>query len=93
MADEIVIKIFEKVEKIADNIDELKATTIKQQVILDEHVKRSNMLQDLYMDIKEKDIEPIKEDISSFKGAIKFITIAASLGSLITFFLKFLGII
>lgn len=93
MSDEILVKIFEKVEKISDDVSELKITTVKQQVILDEHVAGVNTLKNMYTHMKETDIEPIKADINNVKGVVKFITIAASLGSAITLFLKFFGLV
>lgn len=100
MSDELIYKIFEKVEKIAEDVGELKVTAAKNEEVtkyiakdVEHHVKRSDMLEDLYREIKEKDIEPIKEDINKFKGIVKFITIMASLGSLITLCLKFFGLV
>lgn len=93
MSDEILVKIFEKVEKISDDVGDLKVTTVRQQVILNEHVAGVNTLKDMYTHMKEQDIEPIKADINNVKGVIKFVTISASLGSLITLFLKFFGLV
>lgn len=93
MDDQLLSKIFEKVEKISDDVGDLKVTTVKQQVILEEHVKRSNTLEEILSHLQENEIEPLKEDVNKFKGALKFVTIMASLGSGITLFLKFFGLI
>jgi len=90
--DDLLNKIYYKVEKISDDVGELKITTVKQQVILDEHVAGVNTLREMYTHMKENEIEPIKAEINNVKGIVKFITIMASLGSGITLFLKFFGL-
>lgn len=91
MSDEILKSIHEKVDKIADDMVDIKITQAKQQVSLDEHIKRSNMLEELFLDMKEKDIEPIQENINQLRGAYKLVVFGVSLLSVIFGILKFLG--
>lgn len=91
MSDDLLKSIHDKVEKISEDMTDMKVTSAKQQVSLDEHIKRSNMLEDLYIGMKEKDIEPIKVDINQLKGVYKFITLFATLASVFFGILKLFG--
>lgn len=93
MSDDILKSIQYKVDKIADDIVDIKVTQGMQQVSLDEHIKRSDMLEELYRDIKEKELEPVKKEIYQIKGIYKFIGILGVLASITTIILKLLKII
>lgn len=54
-----------KIDGIDSRIDNLDVMTGKQQVILDEHVKRTNLLED--------QLRPVQEHVSQIKFAMKII--------------------
>lgn len=85
---DVLGKIYEKVEKISDDIGDLKITSVKHDENLKEHMKRADFLENLYLEIKNRDIEPLKTEVNKFKGAVKFVTLIASLGSFITLMIK-----
>ncbi len=58
-------RIEDKIDKIIDSQVEIKTTLVKQQVILDEHVRRTNIL--------EQKIEPIEKHVHMIQGAMKFV--------------------
>jgi chromosome segregation ATPase len=53
----------QKLDKIVENISQINITLGKQSVILDEHVKRTNLL--------EKKVEPIEKHVHMIQGALK----------------------
>jgi hypothetical protein len=65
--DEDVEKRFDKVdsklEKVDDNLGEIKEVLVKQQVILDDHVKRTTNL--------ESRVDPLEKWFERMKGAFK----------------------
>ena len=51
---ETLTRIDQKIDKLDDRLDEQGKTLIKQQAILDEHVKRTNLLEDkIASDVKQ----------------------------------------
>lgn len=59
-----------KVDKILDRVGSIDVTIAKQQVSLNEHIKRTNML--------EAELKPIKRHVYMIQGALKLI---AALGA------------
>ena len=90
MSEDILNKIYNKVEKISEDVGTLKITSAIHEETLKTHIKRSDTLEAMYVDMKEKDIEPIKADINKFKGVVLFVTSASAIVSLIFGILKFL---
>lgn len=76
-------RLEDKVDKIADNISEINVTLAKQSVILDEHVKRSNLL--------EAKMVPLEKHVTMVNGVLKFFGLIAVFASIIEVFLKILG--
>jgi len=72
-SDELLEKIYSKVEKISEDVGELKVSQAVMQEDVKHHVKRSDMLEDMYNEMRDQDIEPMKEDINKFKGGLKII--------------------
>lgn len=91
MSDDILNKIYEKVEKISEDVGSVKITQAVMAEDVRHHVRRSDMLEDMYTDLKQKDIEPIKADIHQFKGIIKFISYASAIVGVVVGVLKALG--
>lgn len=78
------MKRFEdKLDKIADKITNIDTTLVKQQVILDEHVRRTNLL--------EEQVRPIERHVHMMQGAMKFIGAVAVMVAIIEGLLKLLG--
>lgn len=65
-----LIRIEDKLEKLAEQNAEQNVILGKQSVILDEHVKRTNIL--------ESTIKPIQHHVSMVQGAFKFIGLLAT---------------
>lgn len=60
-----------KIDKMDTRLDSVDITLAKQSVILDEHVKRSNML--------EAQMEPVKKHVTMVNGVLKFLGIVSIL--------------
>lgn len=93
MSDHILNKIFDKMDNMSKDIETIKIEQTEIKADVKHHVKRSDMLQDLYNDIKENDIEPMKADINQAKGIFKMIGYISGLAGLITLILKLARII
>lgn len=89
MSDDLLNKIFIKVEKISEDVGELKVTSAKQQVSLDLHVKRSNMLEDLVTHIDESKVQPLQAEMSQIKGIYKFIAFLSVLATIALSFIEY----
>lgn len=91
MSDEILIFIKEKVEKIAEDVNELKTNQAVIQLDVQHHVKRSDMLEDLVQHLDEKRIQPVEKELAELKGARKgvyrFMGLLIALGGMIAAFL------
>lgn len=86
MSDNWEKRVEAKLDNVTENLSDMKVMFVKQQglyekqqFILDEHTKRSDNLELLYKELKENDIEPIKEHVIQVKGVFAFLT---SLGKL-----------
>ncbi len=78
-------RIEKKVDIVVDKVSSLDATTKVQQTILDEHVRRSTMLED--------QIKPIQKHVDRIEGALKFIgalALLAGMAAAVTEVLTFL---
>jgi hypothetical protein len=65
MSESKLDRIEGKVDKVYDKLSELNTITVKQQVILDEHVKRSTMLEDKMV--------PVEKHVARVDGALKLV--------------------
>ncbi len=91
MSDELLKKIDQKLDKVMDEVTEIKIIQAKHDINLELHMKRSDQLETLYLHLKEQEIEPIKADIGLAKGAIKGLGVMGFLASLATAILKLFG--
>lgn len=55
----------QKLDKIVEDIGEIKVTLGKQQVSLDEHIRRTNLI--------EEDLKPVKKHVWMVNGALKLV--------------------
>ena len=89
MSDELLEKIYNKVEKISEDVGELKITSVLHEETLKTHIRRSDNLEVIISHLKENDIKPLQKDMSQIQGAAKIITILIASGSLIIGLIKF----
>lgn len=71
-------RLEDKIDKISDDISEVKVTLARNTVSLEEHVRRTNILEDK--------VEPMRKDIDMAKGAIAFIGLLATIATIIALF-------
>lgn len=90
MSDHILNKIFDKMDNMSKDIESIKIEQIEMKTDIKYHIKRTDMLEDLYKDMREKDIEPMKANINQAKGIFKLIGYISGLAGLITLIMKFL---
>jgi hypothetical protein len=68
---ELLLLLVEKSDQINDKIGKLEVTSAKQEVNLQEHMKRSDLLED-QVDFLNKEVKPILQGVSFLKGFAKF---------------------
>lgn len=78
MEDKRLNRIEEKLDTITDRLASIDVTLAKQSVILDEHVKRSNLL--------EAKLTPVERHVSMVSGAIKLIVLGSAIAGIIEIF-------
>lgn len=61
--DDIQLKILDKLDAISEDMSEMKVTLAKQEISLQEHIRRTNLL--------EEKIKPIEEHVSAVNTTIK----------------------
>lgn len=64
-----------KLDTVLDRMGKMDTTMVRQQVILDEHVKRSNAI--------EETIKPLQKHVNMMDGAFKFISLMAVIATIV----------
>ncbi len=68
-------RIHEKLDKVVDSISEINVTLARQAVSLEEHIKRSNML--------EAKMVPVERHVAMVNGALKFVGLLGVLAGIL----------
>lgn len=76
-------RLEEKLDKMADHMAEMNVTLGKQSIILEEHIRRTDLL--------EKKIEPIEKHVHRVEGAFKLIGLIATLAAIVEAMLMAMG--
>ena len=63
-----------KIDKVVTEISEINVTLAKQAVSLEEHIRRTNLL--------ERKLEPVEKHVAMVNGIVKFV-MAIGLGALL----------
>lgn len=87
---DLLNKIYDKVEKIDDKMAALDVTTVRQQVILDEHMRRTEILEGR-TDKMFEELKPLKSHIALIDGGVKIIAGSFAVISAILGTLRFFG--
>lgn len=77
-------RIEDKVDKIVDKLGHIDVTLVRQNLTLEEHVRRTEALEAL--------VEPIRTKVSMAEGALKLLGFAAVVTALIEGLIKLLGV-
>lgn len=78
--DQQLMRIEEKLDKVADHIADINTTIAKQEVSLDEHIRRTNLL--------EEKVAPLEKHVSMVNGVIKFIVLLSAIAAIVEVFKK-----
>ena len=79
--------INDKLDKIIDDIGEIKVTHAKNTAHLEEHMRRTDLLETRVEQVAGS-IQPIQTHVDMIKGAMKLVTIVAAIASVILGILK-----
>lgn len=74
MSDQRLIRIEDKIDRIQAHMSSIDVTLAAQHVSLDEHIKRTNLL--------EQEIKPIKEHVGTLRALIRLVGILSALAGL-----------
>ena len=77
-------RLEDKIDKITDKIANIDVTLGKQSVILEEHVKRTNLL--------EEKLEPIEKHVHMIQGALKLFGLIAMFVAILEGLMKMIGL-
>jgi hypothetical protein len=80
-------KIDEKLEKINDRLGSVDVTLVRQEVNLQEHMRRTE-LNEIAVEKISQSIIPIYKHINMLEGVLKFFGLLAVLGSIVTAIFK-----
>lgn len=69
--DDFMKRILDKLDTVDEKVDRIDSTLKVQQVILDEHTRRSTTL--------EEEFKPIRASVLQIQGVLKFITVLGTL--------------
>jgi hypothetical protein len=73
MADiELLKKLYDKQEKISENISDIKVTLGKQEENIAHHIKRTDLLEENIKLLKDE-LTPVKEHVNRVEGALKLL--------------------
>jgi hypothetical protein len=65
-------RIYEVLDKISEDISELKITTAKQEENLKEHIRRTELAEE-NLQMLRQEIEPLKQHVIAINGVLKII--------------------
>lgn len=71
--------INEKLNKISENITEIKVSQARTEVIMDEHIRRT-VLAEENIDLIRQELTPIKEHVAQVKFLTKIFSYIAGIG-------------
>jgi hypothetical protein len=77
-------RVEDKLDKVVDAISGINVTLAKQAVVLEEHVKRSTML--------EEQFKPVRKHVDIVNGILKLMGILGTCGGLIHGLMKILKV-
>ena len=84
-------KIIEKLDTQSEDISVIKVDVAKNTVSLDEHIKRTNLLEESMNGIREE-MKPVQRHVDAVNTILKLIgflaVIAGAITGLISFFIK-----
>lgn len=78
--DDRLDSIDDSLKEIKESLNEMNVTSVKQQIILEEHIRRTNLL--------ELKMEPIERKIYWGEGSLKLLGILSLLAGIIAAFAK-----
>lgn len=79
-------RIYEILDKISEDISELKVTSAKQEENIKEHIRRTE-LAETNLEMLRQEIQPLKDHVVAINGVLKIIgTISVVIGSAAGFF-------
>ena len=88
-------RIYDLLNKISEDISELKITSAKQEENIKEHIRRTELAEENIQLIREE-IKPLKEHVVAINGTLKIIGILSIVFGCITAIIelgiKFIGI-
>jgi hypothetical protein len=65
-------RIYEVLDKISDDVSELKVTSAKQEENLKEHIRRTELAEE-NLEILRTEIQPLKEHVIVINGILKIV--------------------
>ena len=84
MSQDQITRLENKIDIIADKIASIDTTLAKQSIILDEHVRRTNLL--------EWKVDPIEKHVHMIQGALKLIGMVAIFIGILEALMKMIGL-
>jgi len=78
----IADKLYEKVEKISEDIGEMKVTLAKQESNIDHHIKRTDLAEES-IGLLRQDLEPIKLHVRKIKFTAEILGYVAAIASFV----------
>jgi hypothetical protein len=67
---EFLDKVYDKQERMADDITEIKITLVEQHASLKEHIRRSDLLEE-HLELVRAEIAPVQAHVNKVQGAVK----------------------
>ena len=83
--------LHEKLDKLDTRLDRIDITLVRQEMHLDEHMRRTDLLETVVDEFKI-DMRPVKRHVIVMEGVTKGIGIIATLVGIVGGFLKILGV-
>lgn len=79
-------RLFEVLDKISEDVSDLKVTIAKQEENIKEHIRRTELAEE-NLDLIRKEMQPLKEHVIAINGVLKSIgIISIIIGSGVSFF-------
>jgi hypothetical protein len=72
MSDKLIQKIAAQLDKVAEDISEMKVIQAKQEVSLSDHIRRTELLEEGQEKVFSE-LKPIQRHVDQVSGALKFV--------------------
>lgn len=94
--EDLIKNLYEKIDKNHESVDKrldsIEKVIIVQEQNLQTHMKRSDMLETMYIELKENEIKPLTKHVNQVEGGLKLLGVISLLLGIVAGIIKIFGL-